>query len=137
MGDAGWWQACVRELHEKIGQPAPDKVTPLGRRRTELRISLMEEELSELRTALRMKACFDADAEDIHIVKEICDLLYVTFGTAVEMGIPLERFFAEVHRSNMTKNPGNLREDGKILKGPEYEPPRLEPMLERLKERGR
>ena len=144
MSDAGWWQACVRAFHEKMGQPAPEKYT--GSCRRSLRMNLISEEVEELGLALgcyrpmrdtKWANCFTADVDEEGVVDALCDLLYVTFGTAVEMGVPLERFYAEVHRSNMTKTPGNLREDGKILKGPEYEPPRLDLMLERLKERGR
>lgn len=53
--------------------------------------------------------------------------------TAKVQGIPLNEVFREVMRSNFTKllpdGTPLRREDGKILKGPNYEPPRIEPIL--------
>lgn len=56
-------------------------------------------------------------------VDGLCDLIYVALGTAVAMGVDLWPVFREVHRSNMTKTPGDVRDDGKINKGPTYSPP--------------
>lgn len=54
------------------------------------------------------------------LTKELADLMYVTIGTAVTFGLPLEEVFAEVHKNNMSKvHPDGTirrREDGKILK---------------------
>jgi len=64
------------------------------------------------------------------LTKELADLLYVTIGTAVTFGLPLEEVFYEVHKSNMSKlgEDGKpiYREDGKVLKGPNYKEPDLE-----------
>jgi predicted HAD superfamily Cof-like phosphohydrolase len=51
------------------------------------------------------------------------NLLYVVFGTAVECGIDIEPIVDEIHKSNMTKDGGGLRADGKVLKGPGYVAP--------------
>lgn len=72
--------------------------------------------------------------EDLTAVADaLCDLLYVLNGTAVSLGIPLDECFAEVHRSNMSKlgEDGKpiKRNDGKILKGPNYSPPDLHSIL--------
>jgi predicted HAD superfamily Cof-like phosphohydrolase len=65
-------------------------------------------------------------AEFEHLAKELADLLYVVFGSADLLGIPLGKAFGEVHDSNMSKlgEDGKpiLREDGKVLKGPDYRP---------------
>jgi hypothetical protein len=53
-------------------------------------------------------------------------------GTAVEFGIDIQPFFDEVHRTNMLKVGGTTREDGKTLKPPGWEPPRIREMLEAI-----
>lgn len=61
------------------------------------------------------------------LAKELADLLYVCYGTALVYGIDLDHAVSLVHDSNMSKldDDGNpiLREDGKVLKGPNYSPP--------------
>lgn len=59
------------------------------------------------------------------LAKELADVLYVVYGTAHCFGIDLQRVFEEVHRSNMSKFPAVLREDGKVTKGPNYVEPDL------------
>lgn len=53
----------------------------------------------------------------------LADLIYVTVGTALEFGIPLDRVWAEVQRANMQKASGPRRADGKVLKPPGWVPP--------------
>ena len=64
------------------------------------------------------------------------DLEYVVNGAAIGMGIPLPEVVEEIHRSNMTKLGADgkpiYRADGKILKGPDYEPPRIRDLLDVL-----
>lgn len=88
-----------------------------------LRHELIREELAELKQA--------HDKGDlIGIADALADLAYVVVGAAVAFGIPLDRVFDEVHRSNMSKlgEDGKpiYREDGKVLKGPNYTPPDIE-----------
>ena len=92
----------------------------------ELRVDLIEEELDELKVAIVVKDIVEeADA--------LTDLLYVIYGTGHACGIDLDDCFNEVHRSNMSKLGANgrplYREDGKVLKGPNYFPPDLENVL--------
>lgn len=89
-----------------------------------LRVRLIEEECDELAVAFIENNIVDtADA--------IADLLYVVLGAAVACGIDIEPVFTEVHRSNMTKfKDGYLRDDGKWIKGPSYDPARIRPILE-------
>jgi predicted HAD superfamily Cof-like phosphohydrolase len=51
------------------------------------------------------------------------DRAYILFGDAVAVGLPAEKLFAEVHRSNM-KEPDSAG-SGKAVKGANYEPPRI------------
>lgn len=112
----------VRAFHKAFEMPAPPEPVYPTYRRTELRINLIEEELEEAKYELR-------NGTITNIAKELADLLYVVYGTAVEFGIPMDEVFAEVHASNMTKlGPDGrpmYREDGKVLKGPNYQPPDL------------
>ncbi len=91
----------------------------------DLRLSLIDEESDELNNAL-----FNHDL--IAVLDAICDLLYVTYQTAYVIGVDIEPFFDEVHRSNMDKIRDGVvkrRPDGKILKPDGWEPPRLEQIL--------
>lgn len=64
-----------------------------------------------------------------NLAKELADLKYVTYGTDAAFGIDADRVYAEVHDSNMSKLGPNgevlRREDGKVLKGPNYREPSL------------
>jgi predicted HAD superfamily Cof-like phosphohydrolase len=88
-----------------------------------LRLDLIEEEVQELRDGL--------GREDLlEIADALTDILYVVYGAGHAFGIDLDDCFNEVHRSNMTKlgEDGRplYREDGKVMKGPNYEEPDLE-----------
>ena len=64
-----------------------------------------------------------------HALKELADLVYVAYQYAANMGWSLDEALDRVHKSNMSKldDDGNpiYREDGKVLKGPNYKPPNL------------
>lgn len=59
-------------------------------------------------------------------VDGLCDLMYVIVGAALRWGVDLGPLFAEVHRANMAKAGGPVREDGKRLKPPGWTPPDIE-----------
>ncbi|WP_086846998.1 MazG nucleotide pyrophosphohydrolase domain-containing protein [Amycolatopsis kentuckyensis] len=86
-----------------------------------LRQNLIDEESEEVCNALG----WNEPLEDV--AKELADLVYVAYGTAVSLGIDLDEAIRRVHRSNMTKlgPDGEVlrRDDGKILKPPTYQPP--------------
>ena len=62
-------------------------------------------------------------------LKELADLVYVCYQYAANMGWDLDEAMFRVHQSNMSKldEEGKpiYREDGKVLKGPNYKPPNL------------
>ncbi len=62
-------------------------------------------------------------------LKELADLVYVCYQYATNMGWDLDEAMYRVHLSNMSKlGPDGkpiYREDGKVLKGPNYQPPTL------------
>lgn len=117
----------VKEFHETYGVPAPRDIEPqIIAEREELRRKLITEEFKEVIEAF--------DAGDVeNLAKELSDLIYVVYGTAIEFGIPLDDVLAEVHNSNMSKlGPDGLpiyREDGKVLKGPDYYEPDVASIL--------
>jgi predicted HAD superfamily Cof-like phosphohydrolase len=115
-------QAMVEAFHRTfdiVTNPVPTVVD--GRTR-ELRIALIREEFDELKEALAAQNLSS-------IAKEMADLLYVVYGTAVSYGIDMDPVFREVHRSNMSKLGGSKREDGKWIKPATYSPARIEPIL--------
>jgi len=62
-------------------------------------------------------------------LKELADLVYVCYQYAENLGWDLDEALNRVHQSNMSKlgEDGQpiRREDGKVLKGPNYKPPTL------------
>ena len=66
-------------------------------------------------------------------LKELADLVYVCYQYAANMGWDLDEAMHRVHESNMSKldeyGKPVLREDGKVLKGPNYSPPNLEDLV--------
>lgn len=88
-----------------------------------LRVSLIQEELNELKLAFKEKNL-------IKIADAIADLLYVVYGSAVTCGIDIEPVFDEIHSSNMSKHGGHRRADGKWIKPPTYRPPNIQPILD-------
>ena len=67
------------------------------------------------------------------LLKELADLVYVCYQYAENMGWFLDEALDRVHKSNMSKlgEDGKpiYREDGKVLKGPNYAPPNLEDLI--------
>lgn len=116
----------VREFHEAFGLPVRYEPVDVSRSEKWLRIDLLEEEYNEyISAALAPNLVEVADA--------LADMVYVIHGTALAYGINLDVVLAEVHRSNMTKlgEDGKpiYREDGKVVKGPKYEAPRIAEVL--------
>jgi predicted HAD superfamily Cof-like phosphohydrolase len=95
-----------------------------------LRERLIQEEFEELKEAMEQK-------DLVAIAKELADLLYVVYGTAVSYGIDMGPVFSEVHRSNMSKVGGYKREDGKWVKPPTYSAAAIEPILAEQQTSGR
>ena len=69
------------------------------------------------------------DPDLVEAVDGMCNLQYVTVGAAIEFGVNIQPFFDEVHRANMAKVGGATRADGKTLKPPGWQPPRIEELL--------
>lgn len=108
----------VIEFMEAFGQEVLDTPDWVDTETTNLRMALIEEEAAEVLEAME-------EGESLaDVAKELCDLLYVVYGTAATHGIDIDACFEAVHESNMSKlGPDGkpiYREDGKVMKGPNY-----------------
>lgn len=97
----------------------------------DLRLQLVWEEFNEVIDEI------EADRIDLYkLAKELCDLLYVVYGMADTFGLPIDKVFREVHRSNMSKLTidGKVlrREDGKVLKSDQYSPADVESVMRKF-----
>ena len=115
--------SLVREWHQSFQVPVEnDPVLPEGRR--EMRLAILEEEVSELREAVEA-------GNMVQVLDALCDIQYVLDGTFLEFGLHhvKSQAFNEVHGSNMSKLGADgapiLRADGKVLKGPNFRRPDL------------
>ena len=120
----------VMEFHKKFGLVINEKPTIPEGTTILLRERLVREEFEEF---------IDAWKEDNlkEMLDALCDLIYVIYGTAISYGLPINEGLREVHRSNMSKlgEDGKpvRRNDGKILKGPNFFPPDLVQVLKDAK----
>lgn len=120
----------VTEFHAAFGLPRPQH-PPLAPDPDDVKLRMrlireeFEEVMAELGTLSRQQDKEKIVANYQRLLKELCDLIYVTEGTAVSLGLPIDAAFEEVHRSNMTKlGPDGLpvkNKGGKVVKGPNYE----------------
>ena len=66
-------------------------------------------------------------------LKELADLVYVCYQYAANQRWDLDEALDRVHKSNMSKLDEDgkpiFRNDGKVLKGPNYAPPNLEDLV--------
>lgn len=138
LNDAGRlnsMQMQVREFHAAMGQPVGLWPRQLDADRHAVRIELIREEFEELRDALSQ--------DDMVETADACiDILYVTLGLLVEMGINVVPLFDEVQASNMSKLGANGKPiiagpndpdgifEGRVKKGPNYFRPNLKAILE-------
>lgn len=134
--------ADVRAFHEATDTPVLDNAAMPDGKRTDLRERLLREEVKEFLDALdgynrgyaRSKAYgrssqFDSETL-VEVADALADIIYICVGTALEFGIPLDRVWAEVQRTNMAKvDPATgkalRRPDGKILKPDGWTPPKI------------
>jgi predicted HAD superfamily Cof-like phosphohydrolase len=92
----------------------------------QLRFDLIEEELNELKQAMKTR-----DLKEV--ADALTDILYVTYGAGYAYGIDLDKCFKEVQRANMSKlgKDGKpiYNDKGKVMKGPNYFKPNLNKYL--------
>jgi len=116
----------VKKFMETFGQEVRSIAEFPDKKIQNLRVSLIEEELSELKEAINNK--------DIKEVADaLTDILYVTYGAGHAFGIDLDKCFEEVQKSNMSKLGSDgkpiFNKFGKVLKGPKFFKPNLKKIL--------
>ncbi|MDG1710905.1 MAG: nucleoside triphosphate pyrophosphohydrolase family protein [Flavobacteriaceae bacterium] len=120
---------AVTKFHEAYGLGIENKPQAnLSDKIVELRYNLMKEENEEY-----LQAAQDNDL--IEIGDALGDMLYILCGTIIAHGFQdkMEAIFEEIQRSNMSKLDTDgkpiYREDGKVMKGPNYFKPDLEKII--------
>lgn len=116
----------VKKFMETYGQEIKNQSDFPSEKIMKLRIDLIQEELDELKVAIKEKNL-------IEVADALTDILYVTYGAGHSFGLNLDKCFAEVQRSNMSKLDSNSKpifnENGKVMKGPNYFKPDLKKYL--------
>ncbi|WP_339838231.1 nucleoside triphosphate pyrophosphohydrolase family protein [uncultured Maribacter sp.] len=122
---------AVKEFHNSFGLGvSEDMIADLGKAKNNLRFNLMDEENKEY-----LEAAQNNDL--IEVADALGDMLYILCGTILEHGMQykIEEVFNEIQRSNMSKLGADgkpiYREDGKVLKGPNYFKPNIETILDK------
>ncbi len=115
-------QQGVLGFHKKYNCAIQDVPTIPDVETLLLRSGLIVEEAGEFLKAAR-------NNDMVEMTDALADLLYVTYGAAIVMGVDLEPISAEVQRSNMTKDGGGHDSGGKVLKGPDFSPPDIKGKL--------
>ena len=109
-----------------FGQEVKTKAELSNAKINELRISLINEELEELKKAIK-------DDDILEVADALTDILYVAYGAGHAFGINLDKCFNEVQESNMSKLGSDgkpiYNESGKVMKGPNYFKPDLSKFL--------
>lgn len=116
----------VKTFMNTYGQDVKEKAEFPDNKIVQLRIDLIEEELNELKEAIK-------NNDIVEVADALTDILYVTYGAGHSFGVNLDECFDEVQRSNMSK----LGEDGKpiyndsgkVMKGPNYFAPNLKKIV--------
>jgi|TARA_B100000767_G_C19657705_1_gene489611 predicted HAD superfamily Cof-like phosphohydrolase len=116
----------VRIFMETFRQEVKNKASFPNDKTVNLRFGLINEELLELKEAIKQKDLTE-------IADALTDILYVTYGAGHAFGINLDKCFQEVQDSNMSKLDENgkpiYNEQGKVMKGPNYFKPNLKKFL--------
>lgn len=123
----------ARIFRETFGQECLDNIATQGfikKKLWDMQLDLIEEEACELFDAAEdlMDSPDDMDKR-VNLVKELSDLVFVCYQLAAAFNIDLDEAMLRVFDSNMSKLDENgqaiFREDGKVLKGPNYRKPDL------------
>ena len=116
----------VKAFMNTYGQDVKEKASFPEDSIVQLRVDLIEEELNELKEAIK-------NNDIVEVADALTDILYVTYGAGHSFGVNLDKCFDEVQRSNMSKlgEDGNpiYNDSGKVMKGPNYSLPELKKII--------
>lgn len=120
---------AVKLFHQTYGLGINEKpIAYISKEQSLLRFSLMQEENEEY-----LEATESDNLEEV--ADALGDMLYILCGTILDHGLQykIEAVFDEIQRSNMSKLGADgkpiYREDGKVMKGPNYFKPNIEKIL--------
>ena len=118
----------VGDFHTKFGYSTPSLAEALPARE-----KFLEEEVREVKEATQ--EVLNATPENLkaakaHLLKELIDVLYITYGTLQVMGVDADAAFTEVHRSNMSKTQSSPT--SKAVKGEGYTPAQMEQFIKAM-----
>tara|TARA_R110001583_G_scaffold5028_2_gene27829 strand:- start:187 stop:573 length:387 start_codon:yes stop_codon:yes gene_type:complete len=123
--------SAVELFHNSFGLGVSSEMkADLGEQKNRLRFNLMDEENKEY-----LEAANNNDL--VEVADALGDMLYILCGTILEHGMQnkIEEVFEEIQRSNMSKLGADgkpiYREDGKVLKGPNYFKPDIQNVLDK------
>jgi predicted HAD superfamily Cof-like phosphohydrolase len=123
--------SAVELFHNSFGLGVSNTMrADLGKDKNLLRFNLMDEENKEYYEAAN-------NSDLVEVADALGDMLYILCGTILEHGMQhkIEEVFEEIQRSNMSKLGADgkpiYREDGKVLKGPNYFKPNIESILDK------
>lgn len=123
--------SAVEQFHKTFGMGVSNTlIADLGESKNMLRFNLMDEENKEY-----IEAASNNDM--VEVADALGDMLYILCGTILEHGMQhkITEVFEEIQRSNMSKLGADgkpiYREDGKVLKGPNYFKPNIGSILEK------
>ena len=116
----------VKTFMNTYGQEVKEKASFPENKIVQLRIDLIEEELNELKEAVK-------NNDIVEVADALTDILYVTYGAGHSFGVDLDKCFDEVQRSNMSKlgvdGKPIYNQSGKVMKGPDYFAPDLKKII--------
>ena len=122
---------AVTQFHSAFGLGVSEQpIASLGEAKNRLRFELMKEENEEYLEAAQ-------NDNLVEVADALGDMLYILCGTIIEHGMQhkIEEVFDEIQRSNMSKLGADgkpiYREDGKVLKGPNYFKPNIKEILDK------
>ena len=122
---------AVKVFHNAFGLGVNESpIANLSPQKLKLRYNLMAEENDEY-----LEAAQNNDL--VEVADALGDMLYILCGTILEHGMQykIEEVFNEIQRSNMSKLGADgkpiYREDGKVMKGPNYFEPNILSILDK------
>ena len=119
----------VKTFMQTFGQEVKLKPSFSTEKINDLRYSLIQEELDELKQAIENK-------DLLEVADALTDILYVTYGAGHAFGIDLDKCFEEVQNSNMSKLGNNgkpiYNDAGKVMKGPNFFKPDLSKFVKKI-----
>ncbi len=122
---------AVKKFHKAFGIGyKKEPIAQLDNAKLKLRYDLMQEENDEYLEAAK-------NGDLVEVADALGDMLYILCGTIIEHGMQdkITEVFNEIQRSNMSKLGADgkpiYREDGKVMKGPDYFKPKIAEILDK------